>query len=224
MLLTSSVASSALTAAMSTSPTLPVRIFLDMDGVLCDFEKKVKSIMALDEQVSLSDITPKRMWGSISQYRRQNGGFYSSLDWIDGGHELWGAVSSSSSSVSVLTGCPMGGWGGAEKASWVRRNLLPNTRYANLVWSDSCGSHASYGEVPHEYSMTMADVPADTLLVQTCWSRKKQEYCFSPSDILVDDRADIGERWEDAGGIFVHHVGDVGATLDSLRSCGVMLL
>ena len=39
----------------------------------------------------------------------------------------------------------------------------------------------------------------------TCMARDKYRH-MAPGDVLVDDREDHRARWEEAGGIFVHHV------------------
>jgi len=39
----------------------------------------------------------------------------------------------------------------------------------------------------------------------TCMARDKYRH-MEKGDVLVDDREDHRARWEDAGGIFVHHV------------------
>jgi len=38
----------------------------------------------------------------------------------------------------------------------------------------------------------------------TCMARDKYRY-MEPGDVLVDDREDHRSKWEDAGGIFIHH-------------------
>ena len=38
----------------------------------------------------------------------------------------------------------------------------------------------------------------------TCMARDKYRH-MSPGDVLVDDREDHRAKWEDAGGIFIHH-------------------
>jgi hypothetical protein len=38
----------------------------------------------------------------------------------------------------------------------------------------------------------------------TCMARDKHRH-MSGADVLVDDRADHRAKWEDAGGVFVHH-------------------
>jgi hypothetical protein len=41
--------------------------------------------------------------------------------------------------------------------------------------------------------------------VNTCTGSQKYKFC-KPNDILIDDRYEYKEDWENAGGIFVHHV------------------
>jgi hypothetical protein len=41
----------------------------------------------------------------------------------------------------------------------------------------------------------------------TCMSRDKRLYC-RPGDVLVDDMLKYRDRWEAAGGVFVHYTGD----------------
>ncbi len=49
----------------------------------------------------------------------------------------------------------------------------------------------------------------------TCMARDKHHH-MSPGDVLVDDRADHRGKWEDAGGVFVHHK----SARESLRELG----
>ncbi len=51
--------------------------------------------------------------------------------------------------------------------------------------------------------------------VITCMARDKYRH-MSEGDVLVDDREDHRARWEDAGGIFVHHV-NAGQSVAQLR-------
>jgi hypothetical protein len=45
-------------------------------------------------------------------------------------------------------------------------------------------------------------------------ARDKYKY-MKPGDVLVDDRADHRGKWEDAGGVFIHHK-NARASLDEL--------
>lgn len=51
----------------------------------------------------------------------------------------------------------------------------------------------------------------------TCMSKDKRLYC-RPGDILVDDYLKYRHLWEEAGGVFIHHTGNVQETLSALRS------
>lgn len=53
----------------------------------------------------------------------------------------------------------------------------------------------------------------------TCMSKDKRLYC-KPGDVLVDDMLRYKDRWEDAGGVFIHFTGDVGATVVAIRATG----
>ena len=50
----------------------------------------------------------------------------------------------------------------------------------------------------------------------TCMARDKVRY-MTPGDVLVDDREDHRDKWEDAGGLFVHHRNAV-QSLDELAA------
>jgi hypothetical protein len=50
----------------------------------------------------------------------------------------------------------------------------------------------------------------------TCMARRKFEYC-RPGDVLVDDTLKFRDLWENAGGIFIHHV-NARLTLEALRT------
>ena len=56
--------------------------------------------------------------------------------------------------------------------------------------------------------------------VISCWSKFKYKECKNPGDILIDDRQKFQHDWEQAGGIFVHHV-QTETTLIKLRELGI---
>jgi 5'(3')-deoxyribonucleotidase len=49
-----------------------------------------------------------------------------------------------------------------------------------------------------------------------CVARQKSRFC-RPGDVLVDDRDHYRGLWEDAGGVFVHFLGDVPAAIAEVR-------
>jgi hypothetical protein len=56
--------------------------------------------------------------------------------------------------------------------------------------------------------------------VITCWSSNKYHESGHRA-VLIDDRVDIGQAWEKAGGIFVHHT-NTDRTLEQLRARGIL--
>jgi len=53
-----------------------------------------------------------------------------------------------------------------------------------------------------------------------CWAADKHLHC-RPGDILVDDQARAADRWQAAGGLFIHHQ-DAGTTIRQLVSMGLL--
>lgn len=54
----------------------------------------------------------------------------------------------------------------------------------------------------------------------TCRSRDKFRYIMNPGDVLVDDYLRYRDRWERAGGVFVHH-GSAEETVRRLSQLGL---
>lgn len=106
-------------ASGATLPPKRPRLFVDLDGVLADFDSKVL------------ELTGKRpgdfersgpMWAAISPPRTQ--GFYASLPWMSDGMVLWEFVQQYQ--PTILTGLPMGTWAEAQKRDWCARMLGPS--------------------------------------------------------------------------------------------------
>lgn len=149
-------------------------LFVDLDGVLADFDRAVEEITGLRP----SSQSPKAMWPQLAR----TPGFYEHLPWTPDGPHLWARVSRHA--PVILTGLPRGAWAKPQKLAWCRRELG-------------------------------ADVP-----VIACMSREKAEKAWAwltdgrspasdgstPVPVLIDDRASLREQWEEAGGVFVHHV------------------
>jgi hypothetical protein len=49
----------------------------------------------------------------------------------------------------------------------------------------------------------------------------KANTCFLSCSVLIDDRDSLRESWEQAGGIFVHHI-DADTTIQKLRDHGIL--
>ena len=137
-----------------------IQLFVDLDGVLVDFDAGVRKIFGKNP----SEIAPKMMWPRLAR----TPGFYENLPWMRDGRELWEVVRPYN--PTICTGVPIGSWAGPQKMNWCKRELG-------------------------------AMVP-----VITCKSREKQLHCQGPMSILIDDRREIGASWEEAGGVFIHHL------------------
>ncbi len=100
---------------MSDTGKTTVKLFLDLDGVLADFDRGVIELTG-----SRPEELPKReMWRQIASAD----GFYDRLPWTPDGPRLWRFVHSLQ--PSILTGLPRGDWAEPQKRSWCRRELGP---------------------------------------------------------------------------------------------------
>ena len=89
------------------------QLFVDLDGVLVDFDAGVRRATGKDP----SELHPRYMWPAIARMK----GFYNRLDWMPDGRNLWLAVKHCS--PVILTGLPMGKWAEPQKRSWCEREL-----------------------------------------------------------------------------------------------------
>lgn len=101
------------------------RIFCDMDGVLADFEKKVKEVDATynrDEYLANSKAR-KSMWGAITQYQKDGGELWYELDMMPDAMVLWEYISKYPDlEILTATGNPMYE-SGDQKLKWVKERL-----------------------------------------------------------------------------------------------------
>jgi len=89
-------------------------IFLDLDGVMADFDEGVRRITGR----SPDQLSPKQLWGSVA---RAKGGFFDQLPWTSDGPQLWEATRHLK--PTVLTGLPMGKWAEPQKRAWCAERL-----------------------------------------------------------------------------------------------------
>ncbi len=92
------------------------KLFVDLDGVLCDFDSGVLAICGK----SPSELLPSQMWSQLAR----SPGFYDRLQWTQDGHLLWDSVKDYK--PTILTGLPRGNWAEGQKRSWCRRELGPD--------------------------------------------------------------------------------------------------
>lgn len=94
-------------------PVNQYNLFLDLDGVLVDFEKGVESLFGKPTHA----LTSKQMWPRLAR----TPDFYTRLEWMKDGWELWSFCKVYS--PIILTGLPMGKWAEPQKRRWCAREL-----------------------------------------------------------------------------------------------------
>lgn len=92
------------------------KIYIDLDGVLSNFDKKVIEIFGK----SPKEIPVKELWKRLSQEKD----FYANLEWMPGGKKIWNYVKKYN--PEVLTGVPLGNWAQRQKRSWCLKHLGSN--------------------------------------------------------------------------------------------------
>ncbi|MEM5948427.1 hypothetical protein WKV44_07700 [Spirochaetia bacterium 38H-sp] len=91
-------------------------LFIDLDGVLVDFENGVKDITGFLP----TEQNKRSMWSQLA--KTQN--FYANLEWTRDGKKLWEYVKHHN--PVILTGLPLGSWAKPQKLAWCRKNLGEN--------------------------------------------------------------------------------------------------
>lgn len=153
-------------------------IFVDLDGVLVDFDGGFKRIF----RMSPSEFQEKHGKGSEMRKTYSRGKeFWSNLDWIEGGKELWEFIknnflyikilSSSGSSGKIPDWQPIHNMVYSGKLEWIQKNL--------------------------------PDLDTDDVIIVP--TRKVKAKYAKTGDVLVDDHNENINDWIAAGGIGVIH-------------------
>lgn len=104
-----------------------MKLFLDLDGVLVDFEKGVwhaghpsETRQPGREEIEhfIGSLELKELWRTVG---RHGDGFWTVLEWMPGGRELWDFVKDRH--PSILTGTSLDPRCGPEKKVWCAREL-----------------------------------------------------------------------------------------------------
>ena len=119
------------------------RIYCDMDGVLCDFEKNIKNTLGISVKKWMS-INPKHeRWQPIVA----KPDFWSSMPWLNDGKNLWRFIEKYdphilSAASQEDPNCKPG------KNAWIRRNLGVPVSRVNLVQRHEKQNYAKVGGKP----------------------------------------------------------------------------
>lgn len=130
--------------ALSVPPSF--RLFVDLDGVLADFDSAVLSLTGMlpHEQ------SPAQMWRALAR----SDGFYERLDWMSDGHQLWELLRPLN--PTILTGLPRGSWAEPQKRAWCARELGPDVQVITC-WSREKAARAKERLVPGEVAVLIDD-------------------------------------------------------------------
>ncbi|MBN2718570.1 MAG: hypothetical protein JXX14_22185 [Deltaproteobacteria bacterium] len=88
-------------------------LFLDLDGVLVNFEAGVKKLFGKPPEA----LHPRQMWPGLAKAPD----FYNTLDWMPDGRALWAFCRPHY--PIILTGLPIGKWAEPQKRTWCQREL-----------------------------------------------------------------------------------------------------
>jgi 5'(3')-deoxyribonucleotidase len=151
-------------------------LYLDMDGVLADFDTAVQQYLeASNAEVRRAEATgrwPDHEWRKIASIPN----FYRNLPKMQGADQLMELAlrfrDHLDYEVRILTAIPQG-------------NDMPDAFHDKIDWIQehygSAGLRVHFGPYSHD----------------------KQRHCQSSDDILVDDRTSNCEEWSRAGGVAV---------------------
>ena len=99
------------------------KIFLDMDGVICDFLAEVKELFNVKNFEMWKDIK-KTHWKIISEKGKD---FWANMSWTKDGKDLWNYLKKNYSNIQILSAHPLDkGESEIGKREWLRKNIGAN--------------------------------------------------------------------------------------------------
>jgi len=182
-------------------PSLPP-LFLDLDGVLADFNSGLLNLTGRD--FTAWSVAKGKMWKAIANAPEP--GFFATLEWHPGGNDLWDF--SLAHGPTIITGMPYGGWAEPQKRLWCSRELGASVPVITCMAPEKSLRAAErlrerFGHGPALWPCPIASAGLPLR-----------------GAVLVDDTADVARApWERDGGIFIHHT-DVKLTIARLKELG----
>ena len=93
------------------------QLFLDLDGVLADFDTYAEGVFGLPPRRFEDQRGTKRFWADLKSHE----GFYNKLPLMADALELYEAVAHLK--PTILTGLPVGDWAEPQKRAWCGRHF-----------------------------------------------------------------------------------------------------
>ena len=206
----------------SSSEAGSYRLFLDMDGVFCDFEKQIQGMEK--DYVNGKLTKPVRTgttlhWDAIFE---QDPDFFARMDWMPGAEILWSKVLDYLEDIGqtnpiFLTGCPKNSqnllYSEAVKGKqdWVKQNIL-GKQFKNIVSLVLTPSESDHKKCRDDLEELVASAKENDILMIFCRPEQKQFFNQplknNRTPVLLDDRLQTKEEWQGEnkkGGIFLHH-------------------
>ncbi|KGE71360.1 HAD family hydrolase [Spirochaeta lutea] len=122
-----------------------LQLFLDLDGVLADFDGGVKAVTGRLPEA----LPPGVMWGKIAK----TPDFYNTLDWMPDGQLLWEHLHALN--PIILTGLPRGSWAEPQKRAWCKRMLGPDIEVITCMSREK--ATIARERVGHDRDMVLVD-------------------------------------------------------------------
>ena len=102
-------------------------LYVDLDGVLCDFVKGVQKLFPeyTEHQYEASSTFRKEMWNKVKEHAKQGGELWKDLDPMPDAHQLWNYIKPHDPVILTATGTGVA-TAGLQKKHWVKRYLGNN--------------------------------------------------------------------------------------------------
>ena len=128
-----------------------IQIYCDMDGVLCDFDKKFDHYYGIPPREYYTTKGSKAFEEAVNEAGIE---FWSKMDWMPGGQELWSIIGKYN--PYILTSPSKFKYAKEGKQEWINNNLNPQPK--KILFAQTGDKH----------SMMTAD-PKNSMLIDDYW-------------------------------------------------------